>query len=111
MIKAGPTPAIHGVVRRCLVDLCQWIWEEYRLKVAKQTLIPMAFGIDSPGIPTRLTACFNGNGLFVEMCGSVAFICPARLCGMGLAAGLDGNPPTRSLIKMARSLCASNQTG
>jgi transposase len=38
LIEAGPTPAIHGVVRWRLVDLCQWIWEEFRVKVAKQTL-------------------------------------------------------------------------
>ena len=37
LIEAGPTPAIHGVVRWRLVDLCQWIWEEFRVKVAKQT--------------------------------------------------------------------------
>ena len=31
-------PAIHGVVRWRLVDLCQWLWEEFRVAVAKQTL-------------------------------------------------------------------------
>ncbi len=35
---SGPTPAIHGVVRRRLVDLCQWLWEEFRVSVAQQTL-------------------------------------------------------------------------
>jgi transposase len=38
LIEAGPIPAIHGVVRWRLVDLCQWFWEEFRVKVAKQTL-------------------------------------------------------------------------
>jgi transposase len=37
-IEDGPTPAIHGVVRWRLVDLCQWVWEEFRVAVAKQTL-------------------------------------------------------------------------
>ncbi len=37
-IESGPTPAIHGVVRWRLVDLCQWLWEEFRVSVAKQTL-------------------------------------------------------------------------
>ena len=37
-IESGPTSAIHGVVRRRLVDLCQWLWEEFRVGVAKQTL-------------------------------------------------------------------------
>ncbi len=27
LIETGPTPAIHGVVRWRLVDLCQWVWE------------------------------------------------------------------------------------
>src|SRR5215204_5209188 len=38
LIETGPTPAVHGVVRWRLVDLCQWFWEEWRVKVAKQTL-------------------------------------------------------------------------
>ena len=37
-LESGPTPAIHGVVRWRLVDLCQWLWEEHRVTVAKQTL-------------------------------------------------------------------------
>jgi transposase len=38
MIENGPIPAIHGVVRWRIVDLCQWIWDEFRISVAKQTL-------------------------------------------------------------------------
>ncbi len=38
LIETGPTPAIHGVVRWRLVDLCQWIWDTFRVRVAKQTL-------------------------------------------------------------------------
>ena len=38
MIESGPTPAIHGVVRWRLVDLCQWLWDEHQVSVAKQTL-------------------------------------------------------------------------
>ena len=37
-LESGPTPAIHGVVRWRLVDLCQWLWEEHRVTVAKQTM-------------------------------------------------------------------------
>jgi Winged helix-turn helix len=29
---------VHGVVRWRIVDLCQWIYEEFRVVVAKQTL-------------------------------------------------------------------------
>src|ERR1017187_5856195 len=38
MIESGPIPAIHGVVRWRLIDLSQWIFEEFRITVAKQTL-------------------------------------------------------------------------
>ena len=34
----GPIPAIHGVVRWRLIDLIQWLWEEFRLSISKQTL-------------------------------------------------------------------------
>lgn len=37
-IESGPIPAVHGVVRWRLVDLCQWLWEEFRVQVARQTL-------------------------------------------------------------------------
>src|SRR3954451_11363246 len=37
-IESGPMPAIHGVVRWRLVDLCQWLWEEFQVSVARQTL-------------------------------------------------------------------------
>jgi transposase len=38
ILESGPIPAVHGVVRWRLIDLCQWLWEEFRVSVAKQTL-------------------------------------------------------------------------
>ena len=38
IIESGPIPAIHRVVRWRIVDLCQWIFEEFRVVVAKPTL-------------------------------------------------------------------------
>ena len=38
MVEDGPIPAVHGVVRWRIIDLCQWIWEEYEISVSKQTL-------------------------------------------------------------------------
>ena len=38
MIESGPIPAVHGVVRWRLIDLAHWIFEEFRITVAKQTL-------------------------------------------------------------------------
>ena len=46
IIESGPIPAAHAVVRWRIVDLRQWVWEEFRLVVAKQTLSrePRAMG-------------------------------------------------------------------
>lgn len=38
IIESGPIPAVHGVVRWRLVDLIQWLWDEHRLPISKQTL-------------------------------------------------------------------------
>ena len=37
-MESGPIPAVHGVVRWRIVDLCQWIFEEFRVAVSQQTL-------------------------------------------------------------------------
>ena len=37
-IEDGPVPAIHGVVRWRLIDLCQWLWETFQVSIAKPTL-------------------------------------------------------------------------
>jgi transposase len=38
IVDAGPIPAVHGVVRWRLMDLMQWVWDEFGIRVAKQTL-------------------------------------------------------------------------
>lgn len=38
MIEEGPIPAVHGVVRWRLVDLVQWVWEEFKITVSEPTL-------------------------------------------------------------------------
>jgi transposase len=38
IIESGPIASVHGVVRWRIIDLCQWIYEEFRVVVAKQTL-------------------------------------------------------------------------
>jgi putative transposase len=38
MIESGPIPAVHGVVRWRIIDLCQWVWDEFEISVSKQTL-------------------------------------------------------------------------
>jgi transposase len=37
-IERGPDPLVHGVVRWRVIDLCQWLWEEFRVCIAKSTL-------------------------------------------------------------------------
>ncbi len=38
MIGSGPTPAIHGVVRRRIIDLRQRLYEAFKVAVARRTL-------------------------------------------------------------------------
>ena len=38
IVDSGPIPAIHGVVRWRLIDLAQWVFEEFRISISKQTL-------------------------------------------------------------------------
>jgi transposase len=38
ILKSGPIPAVHGVVRWRIVDLCRWIFAEFRIAVSQQTL-------------------------------------------------------------------------
>jgi putative transposase len=38
IIESGPNPAIHGVVRWRIVDLRQWLYDEFQVSVSEQTL-------------------------------------------------------------------------
>ena len=38
IVQSGPIPAVHGVVRWRLIDLAQWVWEEFQVSISKQTL-------------------------------------------------------------------------
>ena len=38
IVEEGPTPAIHGVVRWRIVDLCQWLFEEFRISLSETTV-------------------------------------------------------------------------
>jgi transposase len=38
VVETGPIPAAHGVVRWRLVDLIQWVFDEFGLSISKQTL-------------------------------------------------------------------------
>jgi transposase len=38
IVEAGPDPAIHGVVRWRLIDLMQWVFEEFGISISKPTM-------------------------------------------------------------------------
>jgi transposase len=38
IVESGPIPSVHGVVRWRLIDLAQWVWDEFKITIAKQTL-------------------------------------------------------------------------
>lgn len=38
VVESGPIPAVHGVVRWRVIDLCQWLHDEFALSVSEQTL-------------------------------------------------------------------------
>jgi len=35
IIEAGPIPASHGVVRWRIIDLAQWLWDEFKISISK----------------------------------------------------------------------------
>ena len=43
--NARTTPAIHGVVRWRITDLCQWLWEEFQVSISPQKLSRMLRGM------------------------------------------------------------------
>ncbi len=38
IVECGPIPAVHGVVRWRLIDLAQWIWDEFAVSVSEATM-------------------------------------------------------------------------
>jgi transposase len=38
VVEQGPIPAVHGVVRWRLIDLVQWVFDEFHVALSKQTL-------------------------------------------------------------------------
>jgi transposase len=38
MVESGPIPAVHGVVRWRIIDLCEWVWDAFEIGVSPQTM-------------------------------------------------------------------------
>lgn len=62
VIETGPIPAVHGVVRWRLVDLCQWLWEEFRVSVARETLGRALRGLGYRKLSAPATPSCPGRG-------------------------------------------------
>jgi len=57
MIESGPTPAIHGVVRWRLIDLCQRLFEDHGVTMAKQQGHSVLIFWSQMGIACRSWRC------------------------------------------------------
>ncbi len=38
VVESGPMPAVHGVVRWRIIDLCQWLHDAFQVSISEQTL-------------------------------------------------------------------------
>jgi transposase len=56
IIESGPIPAVHGVVRWRIVDLRQWIFEEFRVVISEQTLSRVLHSSRAP-----FSSCYDGR--------------------------------------------------
>ena len=62
MVESGPMPAIHGVVRWRVVDLCQWVWDEFQVSVAKPTLSRELRNLGGAAQGSARPCGWNGSG-------------------------------------------------
>src|SRR5207344_740417 len=66
MIESGPIPAVHGVVRWRLIDLAQWIFEEFRITIAKQTLSRELRAMGYRKLSARPRHCAQAEGVIED---------------------------------------------
>ena len=57
IVESGPIPASHGVVRWRIIDLCQWVWEEFRVSVSEDTVL----SVSAAGVLAALIAVCHGH--------------------------------------------------
>jgi transposase len=53
VVEDGPIPALHGIVRWRLIDLAQWLFEEFRVSIPKPMLSREALGATAPSCARR----------------------------------------------------------
>ena len=76
MIESGPIPAVHGVVRWRLIDLAQWIFEEFRIAIAKQTLPGVCAPWATPSHAARSRPCSKVSALPTAAIRAVEIVTP-----------------------------------
>ena len=52
IVESGPIPASHGAVRWRLIDLAQWVWDEFAINISKLSARPRHHAQDDDAIPT-----------------------------------------------------------
>jgi len=62
MVENGPIPAVHGIVRWRIIDLCQCLWDEYRISVSKQTLSRELRAMGRAAQGSTCVRRWNGSG-------------------------------------------------
>jgi transposase len=53
IVESGPNPAVHGVVRWRIVDLRQWLYDEFQVSVSEQTLSRVLRAMNYPRLSAR----------------------------------------------------------
>ena len=85
VVESGPIPAVHGVVRWRIIDLCQWVWDEFARQRGQADARPraacdglsQAVGATAPSRPGRR----GGRGILKKL--------PALLAAVAREQGLD----------------------
>ena len=66
-IERGPIPSVHGVVRWRIIDLCQWVWDEFEISVSRQTLSRELHAMGGAAPRFRPRSGWNGSGGFRKL--------------------------------------------
>jgi transposase len=62
MVENGPIPAVHGVVRWRIIDLCQWVWDEFEIIISQQTLSRELRALGGAAQGSACVSRWNGSG-------------------------------------------------
>ena len=91
IIESGPIPATHGVVRWRLIDLMQWLWDEFALSVSKSPK-PGAPAFLLHGMGDNVVPPIESEYLAQDLRGHA----PVRLLLSGLISHADADQPART---------------